>query len=173
MDVRQLEALHTQCYSWALTCVGGRRSDAEDLLQSSYLQILEGRARFRGESSLRTFVFGVIRLQARSRWRLAKRSLQQLARLASLQPGDATLGETSCDADHDLDRTTRAASVLAALESLPRRQRQVLDLVIYRELTIADAAQVLGIGLGSARQHYERAKARLRRELEADDTEPK
>jgi RNA polymerase sigma-70 factor (ECF subfamily) len=40
-----------------------------------------------------------------------------------------------------------------------------LHLVFYQDLTIAAAADVLGISLGSARVHYERGKAQLRRHL--------
>ena len=49
-----------------------------------------------------------------------------------------------------------------ALRSLPRRQREVLELVFYQELTIRAAAEVLQISLGTARTHYERGKKRLR-----------
>jgi RNA polymerase sigma-70 factor (ECF subfamily) len=45
---------------------------------------------------------------------------------------------------------------------LPERQRDVLHLVFYQDLTIAQAAEVLGVALGTARVHYERGKARLR-----------
>jgi DNA-directed RNA polymerase specialized sigma24 family protein len=48
---------------------------------------------------------------------------------------------------------------------LSPRQREVLHLVFYQDLTIAAAAGVLNISIGSARVHYERGKAQLRRLL--------
>ena len=75
IDPRELEKLHPQCFSWALTCTSGRRSEAEDVLQSTYLAILEGRATFEGASSLRTWLFAVIRNQARSKVRRASRTI--------------------------------------------------------------------------------------------------
>jgi len=63
------------------------------------------------------------------------------------------------------DDTTR---LVRALERLSARQRQVLHLVFYEDLTIAEAAAVAGISVGTARTHYERGKAALRKLLEKE-----
>ena len=62
--------------------------------------------------------------------------------------------------------TTRR--LLKALGRLPRRQREVLYLVFYQDLSIAEAADVAGISLGTARTHYERGKAALRKWLDGE-----
>ncbi|HEX4561957.1 MAG TPA: sigma-70 family RNA polymerase sigma factor, partial [Gemmatimonadales bacterium] len=64
--------------------------------------------------------------------------------------------------DECLERQERRGQLAKALERLSRRQREVLLLVFYHEHTIEEAAAVLEIGVGSARTHYERGKARLR-----------
>ena len=48
------------------------------------------------------------------------------------------------------------------LSRLSPRQRDLLHLVFYQELTIEEAAGVLHISIGSARTHYTRGKSRLR-----------
>ena len=163
IDPRELEQLHDQCFSWALTCTRGRRAEAEDVLQMSYLAIVEGRARFGGVSSLRTWLFAVIRNHARSRWRRARQSLQTIARLHSFAPSEEP--SISTDSLGDYQRSQDSDRIMAAWRSLPPRQREVLDLVFYRDLPIAEAAAVLGVALGTARTHYERGKAALRRLL--------
>lgn len=152
IDPRELEQLHGQCFSWALTCTRGHRSEAEDVLQMTYLAIVEGRARFDGQSSLKTWMFAVIRNQARSRSRQIRYVLQSLSRIAA-----ASVDEQAGDEPH-----AETHRLVAALHALPNRQREVLDLVFYRGLSIAEAARVLGIALGTARIHYERGKAGLR-----------
>lgn len=163
IEPRELERLHDQCFSWAVTCTHGRRDEAEEVLQMSYLAIVEGRARFGGDSSLRTWLFAVIRNHARSRWRRARRSLQMIAQLASF--ADSQQPPTGTDWAAEIQRSQDIGRIMTAWHSLPARQREVLDLVFYRDLPIAEAAEVLGVALGTARMHYERGKAALRRKL--------
>lgn len=61
-DLRgDLERNHADAFGWALACCRWDRSQAEDTLQASYLKILDGRARWDGRSSFRTWFFGVVR----------------------------------------------------------------------------------------------------------------
>src|ERR1700737_1177331 len=63
---RQLEAAHADCFGWAMACCGRDRDDAEEVLQTVYLTVLDGRARYDGRSTFRTWLFGVIRRTAAS-----------------------------------------------------------------------------------------------------------
>jgi RNA polymerase sigma-70 factor (ECF subfamily) len=67
-----------------------------------------------------------------------------------------------------MERDERNAELRRCLAQLPTRQAEVLHLVFYQDLTIQEAANVMRVGLGSARQHYERGKARLRSLLQPD-----
>src|SRR5437016_8063731 len=61
---RDLERLHAESYGWALACCGYDRDSAADVLQSAYLKVLDGSARFAQRSAFRTWLFGVIRRTA-------------------------------------------------------------------------------------------------------------
>lgn len=60
----QLERLHSESFGWALSCCGHDETEAEDVLQTTYLKIVTGKARYEGRSSFKTWLFGVIRRTA-------------------------------------------------------------------------------------------------------------
>ena len=142
-----------------MSCCEWDRGEAEDVLQTSYLKVLDGRAVFDAHSSLKTWLFGVIRRTASEhrRWSALRglRGLQWLDDRTAAAAGVDDPAEAVC-------RSEESERLVAALRSLPPRQREVLHLVFYQDLSIREAAEVLGIALGSARTHYERGKAKLR-----------
>src|SRR5262245_62333937 len=82
MDRPEIEAQllvhHAAGFGWALVCCRWDRAEAEDVLQTSYLKVLEGRARFGGRSSFRTWLLGVIRRTALERRRARALHLERL-----------------------------------------------------------------------------------------------
>jgi len=129
------------------------------VLQASYLKVLEGRARFDGRSSFKTFLFGVIRRTAAEQRR--RRALQGVW-LARFGLGAEAAADSGASHDEGDDRLRRLDAALAVL---PRRQREVIELRLQHGMTIEGAAETLAISTGSARVHYARAKERLRRLL--------
>jgi RNA polymerase sigma-70 factor (ECF subfamily) len=155
----QLLRHHEDSFGWALHCAGYDRTEAEEVLQQAYLKVLDGRARFAGRSAFRTWLFGVIRRTAGER-----RRAHAIRSLFLERWHTRTASETS-PADDPLAMVVRDASareLVRALERLSARQRDLLHLVFYQDLTIEQAAEAMGLRLGTARTHYERGKARLR-----------
>lgn len=157
-DIRkELERHHAESFGWALHCCARDRAEAEDVLQTAYLKVLEGKARFDGRSAFKTWLFSVIRRTAadlRRRHWLRRLGLERYTRETEIQSAAPDMPAAT---DGEL-----VPAFAAALAALPRRQREVLHLVFYQQLTVEEAAGVMGVGLGSARTHYARAKARLR-----------
>lgn len=157
-----LERLHQESFGWALSCCSGDRTRAEDVLQNAYMRVLGGNAVFGGRSHFRTWLFGVIRRVALEDGRRIR--IERARTLVLEHPAARTLVDEAARPD-DFE----SARVLqTALTKLPDRQREVLHLVFYQDMSIAEAAEVLEISVGSARTHYQRGKHRLRSLLEVD-----
>ncbi|HET8677320.1 MAG TPA: RNA polymerase sigma factor [Blastocatellia bacterium] len=161
----ELERHHQASYGWALCCCSHDSHQAESVLQDVYLKILGGKARFDGKSSFRTWLFAVIRKTAADERR---RNLLTRLRL--------TKHERSAGQDAPADRPDEIvyrAQIQAlfrqALARLPKRQQEVLELVFYHDLSLAEAAKVMGVSVGSARTHYDRGKKRLRQWLDESE----
>jgi RNA polymerase sigma factor (sigma-70 family) len=151
---------HRAAHAWALSLSRYDPATADDVMQQSYLAIVDGSARFDGASALKTWLFGVVHNMARRSWRARRMQLALLERFGA-QPREVAAPMTS-DAGRNGD-------VAAAVAALPHRQREVLELVLFAEFTLEETAAVLGISLGSTRTHYHRAKQALRERLESGD----
>jgi RNA polymerase sigma factor (sigma-70 family) len=149
-----LEAHHGDSYGWALSCCRRRPDEAENVLQLVYLKVLSGKAVFDGKSSFKTWLFAVIRKTAAHEHRL------ELLRRLRMSQVPKALDEKPSSQDYGVEIRLKEA-----LGKLPARQREVLQLVFYHDLSIVEAAQVMGVGIGSARTHYERGKKQMRRRL--------
>ena len=160
---QQLERAHAGCFGWAMACCNRDRDDAEEVLQTVYLSVLDGRARYDARSSFRTWLFGVIRRTAASERRKAWLRRVLLEREAGRGKGEAGIitPDPFVPPDAEVERESRRDGLHRALTHLTARQREVLQLVFYHDLTVEEAASVMGVSLGSARTHYARGKANL------------
>ena len=156
----ELEKLHHASFGWALSCCRHNRGDAEEVLQMVYLKILQGKAVYRGESKLQTWLFAVIRKTA-----ITERRKQVLRSLRTLGSTDEN---SSSEPEIELEWSELQRRFRQALAGLPKRQRKTLHLVFYQDLSVAEAAEVMNISIGSARRHYERGKKRLRESLDRE-----
>ena len=150
-----LEAIHEQVFAWALSRCNYEHAVAEDLVQQAYVELLTGKAKFEGRSSLKTFVFSVVQNLSRSRFRRVASRMRLVRQLKQNQ-----IIESACAPTVDEN-----AALWAAVQDLPRRQRDIVELVFCREMTIKDASRVMGVTTGTGRVHYDRAKKALRLHL--------
>ena len=156
----ELERLHQASFGWALNCCHHNRVEAEEVLQMVYLKILQGKAIYRGESKLRTWLFAVIRKTAITEHR--KHVLRSLITITE------TENKTSSQPEIEFERSEIQQRFQQALARLPGRQRETLHLVFYQDLSLSEAAEVMNISIGSARRHYDRGKKHLREALDRE-----
>lgn len=113
----------------------------------TYLKIADGKARFNEKASFKTWLFAVIRNTALDylRKRVRHASLEQAPVMAAPLP----TGEE--------DRDYRSL-----LAQLPSRQRQVLLLAFYHNMSLTEIATITALHVGTVRTHYSRGKDALR-----------
>ena len=155
VSLSALEAIHGQVYGWALSRCEFDHEAAEDLMQQAYVEVLSGSARFNNKSSLKTFVFAVVQNLAKSRFR------RIASRLRLLREHTANVDDAVVDAVEPED----CDDIWPAVKALPARQRDIIELVFCRDLTIEEASGVMGVSVGTGRVHYDRAKKALRSRL--------
>ena len=155
-----LENHHTSAYRWALFCCEGDRHEAEDVLQTVYLNLLERSASFEERSIFKTWLFSAVRNTASKAKRRLLRSLRHLQEAPTELPAVRPVSVES------IYRSQLRTLMQQILSDLSQRQRQVLELVFYHDLTVEEAAGVMEVSVGSARTHYHRGKNRLKEEIE-------
>lgn len=151
----KLSRLHTSAFGWAMVCCHNDQDLAAEVLQQTYCRILSGKAKYAGKSEFSTWVFGVIRHVAYEEYRRQRKHFQH----ATPFTANALASE---EYDHvTLEQQELADQLQAALMKLSDRQREILHLTFYEDKTLEQAADILEISVGSARQHYQRGKTSL------------
>jgi RNA polymerase sigma factor (sigma-70 family) len=131
------------------------RSVAEELLAEVWIAAFGSRGTYdRTYVDARPWLFGVARNTLRRHWRDGRP--EEL--VGDLD--DLALGSDPWPAVDD--RVNGAAVLRHALEDLRPNQREVLTLVVWEELSVADAARALGIPAGTARYALHQARLSLR-----------
>jgi RNA polymerase sigma factor (sigma-70 family) len=127
----------------------------DDLMQQTLLACVEGRARFRGEATFRTYLLQIARYQLYAHYRRTK-----TANMADLP--EPTQHDPSPTAK--LVRKQDERLVLQALRKLPPIFQAVLKLNFFDGLTGPEIAEALCIPEATVRSRLRRALDRLRRE---------
>ncbi|MFQ5650844.1 MAG: RNA polymerase sigma factor [bacterium] len=161
----QLQKHHQAAFGWTLGCCAQDPVEAEDVLQTVYLKILQGRARFDGKAEFKTWLFAVIRNTAAD---AKRRNVLHFFKLRKYKEHLLESGGSQ-NPDEKTGQSEIETAFRQILERLPPRQREVLHLVFYHELTLQQASEVMGISIGSARTHYDRGKKRVRALLEKNE----
>jgi RNA polymerase sigma factor (sigma-70 family) len=138
--------------------LAGNPADAEDLLQSTFVQAMQKAASFDARQPLLPWLCGILAGEAKNlRRREDRRRSEPLPDLA----GDGT-GPLAAS-----ERSELVAALRQHVEQLPGEQRQVLLLQLQHGLTPAEIAEALGAAPGTVRMRLHRGLAALRRLLPA------
>ncbi|GAA2273450.1 sigma-70 family RNA polymerase sigma factor [Kitasatospora cystarginea] len=152
-------------------------SVAEDVMSATFMEAWRLRGKVAPEGgSLRPWLLGIATNLARNHCRSNRRYRAAAAALAAAGPSIAQVPDHAEEVAGQVDDRRRIAAALTAMSSLRRTEREVLVLCLWEGLEYADAAEALGIPLGTVRSRLSRARTKLRKladaELVADRREP-
>jgi RNA polymerase sigma factor (sigma-70 family) len=132
-------------YAYAVRRVG--EAVAEEVAAETFLRAFERRERYDAErADALPWLLGIATNVMRRHWRSERRRLAAYARTGIARPGEPP---------------EVAGEVLAAVAALPRRQREVLLLWAWADLSYQDISVALGLPVGTVRSRLARARSRI------------
>ncbi|MEV7888840.1 RNA polymerase sigma factor [Streptomyces sp. NPDC002817] len=142
---------------------------ADDLMAETFVIAFQQRHRYDlSRPQARPWLYGIVTNLVGQHRRAEARRLRAFSRVASTGTGDG--GEALADrvvarvgAEHS------RAQLAGALAKLPARYRDVLLVIAWGDLDYAEAAEALGIPVGTVRSRLNRARTRLRDALGGAD----
>jgi RNA polymerase sigma-70 factor, ECF subfamily len=128
----------------------GEREDVEELVQDTFVRAFGSLEGFRGESTLRTWLFTILRHLLLDR----RRSQARRPMAVAIEESDAI---TEFDALDGIVASETERKVRRAIETLTPTQREVFILRVSEGLTYKEIAEIAGTTEGAARVHYHNA----------------
>jgi RNA polymerase sigma-70 factor (ECF subfamily) len=154
-DLDAMETIYTGYRTMAYAvgmAVCGNASDADDVVQETFLRAFRSLGQWRGESSFRTWLYAVaLRTAQNWRSRFVRRKAVQVAAAGEDRPA------AEAQEQHE--------ALLAAIRDLPEKQRLVLLLKHLRGLTIREIADLEGCAEGTVKANLHHAVTALARRL--------
>lgn len=127
--------------------------DVEDLVQRTFVACVEGRDRFREESSIRTYLFGIAHNLLRDRFRRGRREPVDLEQASIVDLGASPSSLMGAREEENL--------LVQALRRIPIESQVILEMIFWEELTGPQLAEFLGVPVDTARSRLRRAKQQL------------
>ena len=143
-------------------------NEALDLSQEVFLRVFRTIHKFRGQSSLRTWIYRIVVNQARNRqrWWRRRHKAQQVSLDQHIQDhGDLPERTNGASPDRLLGQKMLAERIRVALERLPFDQRTALVLREIDGLSYEEIGFSLGIAVGTVKSRLARAREGLRGQL--------
>jgi len=143
------------------------RDGIDDLIQTAFVGLLEGRDRFRGEGSFRSFVFGVAYNTLRQHYRQAAKTEDLIHVTAT------SFFDRAPEPEHQLGAHAEQRRLLQALRRIPMEHQVLLELYFWEPLSAGEIARALEVPEGTVRTRIRRAKTLLREQLTSLEVDPK
>lgn len=142
--------------------------NADDLAQETFLVVARQKNKFRGDSQIYTWLYGILLNLERQRRRQRDRRQN---RLKVFRENRTETENAAPEASAALETQEWKTSLWAQVAELPDGQRQTLVLRFSEQLRYEEIAEILGCPLGTVKSRIYHGLAALRAKLEASDTD--
>lgn len=156
-DLEAMEKIYSEHRTMAYAvgmAVCGNGSDADDVVQETFLRAFRTLGQWRGESPFRSWLYAVA-LRTAQNW---------MSRFVRRRPLPAAAAGARVTAPEEL-RDDEHARVLAAVRELPEQQRLTLLLKHLRGLSVREIAELQGCAEGTVKANLHHAVQGLARRL--------
>jgi RNA polymerase sigma-70 factor (ECF subfamily) len=153
----ELVRVHEQIALRVAFLVMGDRTDAEDVAQEAFVKAYHALGRFREDSPFRPWLLRIVRNEALNQRRRHGRQDRLSLRLAN----DSVSGDAAPSPETTVMAEVDRETVLAAVNALPDRYREVVAHRYLLGLSEAETAATLGIPAGTVKSRTARALQRL------------
>lgn len=156
---------HYSDYLRLAFCLLGQRAAAEDAVQDAFVSAYDHWSGLRDPGAAPAYLRSAVinRCRSRLRDRIRETRAPRMLLIDRTQVGEEPSTAASVE-DVAVERAERSR-LSDAVKGLPRRQREVVVCRYYLELSVAETAQLLGIGVGSVKRHAHRGVEALTRRL--------
>lgn len=144
---------------------------ADDLMAETFVTAFRRRRQYNlSRPHARPWLYGIVTRLIASQRRAEARALRALSRVASAGPADGGGGEPLAErVTARISAESTRGALSAALATLPARHRDVLLVIAWGDLEYTEAAEVLGIPVGTVRSRLHRARKKVREALGGSD----
>ncbi len=149
MAYRLLYERYEQPFLRTAARILGRRQEAEDAVQETFLKLYRGIQNYKSGSRFSTYFFRI----------LLNSCYDILRKRGPESPGESSL---SLMANHSPRETGLRASIEKVISSLPVRMRDCFVLFAVEEFQMDEIAQILEISTGTVKASIHRARVKLR-----------
>jgi RNA polymerase sigma-70 factor (ECF subfamily) len=154
------DALTQYCCTWLGEAL------AEEVTLEVFLAAWRLLPQYRPEATLRTWLFGIARHQCQQTYRNRARRQAIVGTFADEIRGQ-TQAEASPAPGHHLEHAQLRAQLEASLAQLPREERLIVILRYWKELPLAEIAQMMDLSPKTIRKRLQRAEQRLKELMDA------
>lgn len=152
---KALMATYQERLYWHVRRMVTSHEETDDVLQNTFVKVFKGISTFRGGSSLYTWLYRIATNEALN-------ALKKMNRIKTYNGGEGDLeimDTLASDAWFDGDQAQ--AMLVAAINTLPDKQKAVFNLRYHEDMSYADISEVTGTSVGALKASYHHAAKKI------------